>query len=115
MSKRPLLIVICLLIPAAAESQAYGPDTCKTGFVWREVTPDDHVCVLPEIRAQVRRDNAQAAYRISRDNQLYGPQTCRQGYVWREATADDRVCVLPATRDQARRDNEAAPSRYVNQ
>jgi hypothetical protein len=30
-----------------APVQAYGPDTCKQGFVWREVRKDDYVCVTP--------------------------------------------------------------------
>jgi hypothetical protein len=41
----------------------HGPDTCEAGFVWREASPDDHVCVSPEARQQTREDNAHAAER----------------------------------------------------
>lgn len=110
------LLIAASLAPAAPPAaQAYGPDTCKQGYVWREATPEDHVCVVPETRAQARRDNAQARYRVSRVSQASGPGTCRTGYVWREATADDLVCVTPAIRAQARADNAAAGSRYVNE
>lgn len=102
------------LAASMASAQAYGPDTCISGYVWREATPDDHVCVVPEVRAQARRDNARAPYRVSRTQTHSGPGTCRQGYVWREATPNDHVCVLPRVREQARRDNAAAVSRYVN-
>lgn len=34
----------------------YGPDTCKQGFVWRNGTPDDHICVTPERRQKVADD-----------------------------------------------------------
>ncbi len=38
----------------------YGRDTCRQGFVWREASPTDHVCVTPQIRAQAAYDNSQA-------------------------------------------------------
>lgn len=101
-------------VPIGMAPLPYGPDTCISGYVWREATPEDHVCVVPQVRAQARHDNAQARYRVSLTDRTYGPDTCRQGYVWREATPDDRVCVLPSIRDQVRRDNAAAQSRYVN-
>lgn len=105
-----------VLLPAApAIAQAYGPDTCVNGYVWREATPDDRVCVTPAVREQAWRDNGQARYRVSRVNTSYGPDTCRTGYVWREAVPGDVVCVTPDVRAQARADNAAAVSRYVNQ
>ena len=106
--------MLSLLLILAAP-QAYGPDTCINGYVWREAVPNDHVCVVPAVRAAARADNEQARYRISTTNRAYGPDTCRNGYVWREAMPDDHVCVLPAVRAQARADNAAAPSRYVSQ
>jgi len=45
---------------------AYGPDTCKPGFVWRGVVPSDHVCVPPDMRDRVAQDNALADQRIAR-------------------------------------------------
>jgi septum site-determining protein MinD len=94
----------------APEAQA-APDTCIQGYVWREALPDDHVCVTPVTRAQVRADNAQAQGRRAPAGGAYGPDTCKQGYVWREAFPDDHVCVTPATREQARIDNSQAGSR----
>jgi hypothetical protein len=47
-------------------NQSYGPDTCKHGYVWREATPDDHVCVTPGTRDQTADDNAHAGDRILR-------------------------------------------------
>jgi len=38
----------------------YGPDTCMTGFVWREAAPVDHVCVSPQTRQQTLDENARA-------------------------------------------------------
>ncbi|HYD79528.1 MAG TPA: hypothetical protein VEC06_06950 [Paucimonas sp.] len=83
----------------------YGPDTCKSGYVWREAITDDHVCVTPASREQARRDNAQRANRVSPTDRSYGPDTCRPGYVWREVVPTDRVCVTPEIREQTRREN----------
>jgi hypothetical protein len=44
-------------------NRTYGPDTCRQGYVWREATPSDHVCVTPQVRAQTRADNANARFR----------------------------------------------------
>jgi hypothetical protein len=38
----------------------YGPNTCKSGFVWREAAPGDLVCVPPQRRDQVRQENQSA-------------------------------------------------------
>jgi len=84
---------------------------CISGFVWREATPADKVCVTPAVRQQARQDNSQAAARRNPQGGPFGPDTCRQGFVWREALANDRVCVIPQVRDQTRRDNAAADSR----
>ncbi|MEP7007438.1 MAG: hypothetical protein ABI810_15755 [Sphingomonas bacterium] len=107
-------MMLSLLLTLAA-AQAYGPDTCINGYVWREATPNDHVCVIPAVRTAARRDNEQARYRVSATVHHSGPDTCRSGYVWREASPTDHVCVLPSVRAQARADNAAAQSRYVSQ
>jgi hypothetical protein len=45
-------------------SDTYGKgSTCRQGYVWREATAEDRVCVLPEVREQTRRDNAAATAR----------------------------------------------------
>lgn len=97
----------------ASAGGAYGADTCKSGYVWREANADDHVCVRPSVRTQTARDNAQARYRVAPYGGPYGNNTCRSGYVWREAYSGDVVCVTPATRAQAARDNAQAPYRYA--
>jgi hypothetical protein len=41
----------------------WGPDQCLPGYVWRVITPDDLVCVTPEMRDLVAEDNFLAAER----------------------------------------------------
>jgi hypothetical protein len=89
-------------------------DRCLQGYVWREATPSDHVCVTGGTRSQARADNAAAASRRAGGG-AYGPDTCIQGYVWREAVANDHVCVTGNVRTQARADNQAAWSRSLPQ
>jgi hypothetical protein len=91
----------------------YGPDTCKPGFVWREGTANDHVCVAPAVRDQARNDNAQRGNRINRASQPYGPDTCLAGYVWREIVPSDHVCVTPDIRERTRRENAALEANRV--
>jgi hypothetical protein len=93
----------------------YGPDTCKQGFVWREVTPADHICVTPQVRDQTAQENQLADQRRT-DRPADPPLAdyiCLQGFVWREAFPGDWVCVPPASRAQAASDNAAADSRWV--
>ena len=68
-----------LTVLGAAPSFAGG---CPQGTVWREATPDDHVCVSPAFRAQVWSDNRTNPH-----------ETCPRWLVWREATPADHVCV----------------------
>jgi hypothetical protein len=89
----------------------YGPDTCLNGYVWREATPTDHVCVSPMVRLQTAQENGDAAAHRNPAGGPYGPDTCQNGYVWREATPSDHVCVLPQRRQQARGDNAQAGAR----
>src|SRR5262245_3098355 len=97
--------------PARAQSCDFGPDTCLPGFVWREASPADHVCVTGATRAQAANDNALAAQRRSPTGGPFGPDTCLQGFVWRDAFPGDHVCVDGATRDQAAADNAQAAAR----
>lgn len=39
---------------------AYGQNSCKSGFVWREAAPGDLVCVSPQRRDRVRQENQSA-------------------------------------------------------
>jgi len=92
-----------------------GTDYCVQGYVWREATPGDHVCVTPQARAQAAADNGQAGAHRAPNGGAYGPDTCLSGYVWREATPGDHVCVTPQTRAQASADNrQAAPRRVLS-
>jgi hypothetical protein len=90
-----------------------GPGTCRSGYVWREASPTDHVCVTPKVRDQTSEDNAQAAARRSPTGGVYGPDTCQSGFVWREAFPGDHVCVKPPTRTQAAEDNRQAGARRL--
>jgi len=93
---------------ASLPNLPYGPDTCKSGYVWREAIANianDHVCVRPESREQAKRDNARQRSRISRTDRTYGPDTCIQGYVWRQVVPSDHVCVTPQIREQTRLEN----------
>jgi hypothetical protein len=102
------------LNPTGVHVGPYGPDTCKSGYVWREAFSGDHVCVTPEQRAQVAYDNSQARYRVNPQGGAYGADTCRTGYVWREAGPNDRVCVTPQERAQVAYDNSQASTRYAS-
>ena len=86
---------------------------CKQGFVWREAFRGDTVCVTPETREQVQRENLAGPSRRQPGGGAYGPDTCRQGFVWREASPSDHVCVPPGVRDETANDNQEAMSRTV--
>lgn len=86
----------------------YGPDTCRPSLVWRDASPNDHVCVLPRERDQVASQNASASSKRQPGGGAYGPDTCRQPYVWRDAFPGDHVCVSVPERDTARNQNRLA-------
>lgn len=86
--------------PRAAAAIPSTATACLQGFVWREATPDDHVCVTPQTRSQT-----------SNDNRNQPNETCPQGLVWREATPTDHICVDPRIRAQTRADNAHAAQR----
>jgi hypothetical protein len=108
-----LALAAVVAVPAFADGN-FGPDTCLNGYVWREATSSDHVCVTAGVREQIRADNASASSRRSPNGGPFGRDTCRQGYVWREATPTDHVCVTPSTRSQAAADNRAAANRRAS-
>ena len=97
---------------AAAQTCPYGSNTCVSGYVWREATYTDLVCVTPGQRDQAAIDNANGPYRID-PNAGWGPYGCASGYVFRLATPDDLVCVTPEIRDQVAYDNSYAAGRVV--
>jgi hypothetical protein len=94
-----------ILIPSTV-----APDICKSGYVWREARPDDHICVTPESRSVVAEENAAASSRVNPEG-AYGPNTCVSGFVWREAFNGDAVCVTPERRQAVLEENVAGPSR----
>jgi hypothetical protein len=95
-------IWIASLLVAASSSLSMGAG-CPHGSVWREATPQDHVCVTPDKRAQAWSDN-----------KTNPKETCPRGLVWREATPDDHVCVDAATRARVWDDNIHAPRDTVS-
>jgi hypothetical protein len=80
---------------------------CQDGYVWREVTAFDHVCVTPEQHDQVASDNSQAGSHINSDG------SCISGYIWRAAFGGDHICVTPDERDQVASDNKQELSRVA--
>jgi hypothetical protein len=96
---------------SACAAGSHEPLTCLDGFVWRQATPRDHVCVTPEVHAQTAGDNALAPTRTSATGGTFGPDLCVAGFVWRDALPGDRVCVTPATWQQVHDDNLTAGAR----
>lgn len=105
-----VFVFVQVFLPAPASAQ--DPSTCLQGYVWREVRPADLVCVTPQSRSIVARENADAV-----SHREPGPRDgvywCLPGYVWREAFDGDTVCVIPAARDRVKRENAQAFSRTV--
>ncbi len=93
-------------------SLPYGPDTCKDGYVWRDIYPGDHVCVTPESRAKAAHENAIAGSRVDPTGP-YGPNSCKPGFVWREAYSGDKVCVTGERRAAVAAENAEGPSHRV--
>jgi hypothetical protein len=102
--------LILMQMPLAAQVCPHGIDQCLSGYVWREASPSDRVCVTEAVRAQAAQDNAQAASRRDPAGP-WGPDGCQFGYVWREAFPNDHVCVPVLLRAAAARDNAEAASR----
>lgn len=101
--------------------EAYGPNTCKSGFVWREADNSDYVCVTGATRTAAKNDNLAHPTRVepicktSPSSCGYGANQCKVGFVWRDAFPGDQICVLASVRDAAKADNAAAFSRLLNQ
>ena len=102
------------------------PRICVSGYVWREATPDDLVCVSPDERdVQIPNDEQQHEARTRRrfdpsSCPLNNPKSrkcyvteCAPPFVWRSATPGDKVCVTPERAQQVAADNAAASSRQV--
>jgi hypothetical protein len=85
------------------------PNACQKGYVWRMATPDDHVCVTPQVRAQAQRENKLATSRATAP----GATTCKTGFVLRAANTNDKVCGTAQSNAQAQKDNAASASRLL--
>lgn len=85
-----------------AQGAHSGLDTCLSGFVWREATVNDLVCVPPDVRDQSLADRAAAEQGT---NTTAG---CPEGLVPRNARADDTACtteeIARSVLDQNHRD-----------
>jgi hypothetical protein len=100
------LLLTGLSILGFAAGPARADPTCKTGYVFRLTSPDDHVCVSPASQARAASENARAPLLWAPGS--YGPRTCALGFVWRAASPGDLVCVIPARRAEASRENAEA-------
>ena len=106
-------LALVVLVLSETGARAAG-DACIQGFVWREASSVDHVCVTPQTRTETAADNAAALSRVNPNGGPFGKFTCLQGFVWREAFNGDTVCVTPATRTQAAADNAEAAQRVAH-
>ena len=86
----------------SAAGAAYDPDTCISGYVWREAYDGDHVCVTSNTCARPAvADNAAADSRFARNFLPYGPDTCIVGYVWRSANKRESLGGPPVRQQVA--------------
>jgi hypothetical protein len=105
-----LILAVSTIGPDTIWAAGAVPDTCKNGYVWRMVTLDDHTCVTPQVRAQVKKDNKLAPSRTTAS----GATTCKPGFIPRAANANDKVCVSAQSNIQAQKDNAASAARLLN-
>jgi hypothetical protein len=55
-------------VAALAPASAQVSETCPNGLVWREAYPSDHLCVTPDLHAQVRADSGSPRAPAARSN-----------------------------------------------
>jgi hypothetical protein len=108
-----LVAAINAWFPKDDVSRAAKVEKCISGYVWREATPEDHVCVTMRTHEQTLQDNVLAGSRRDPRGGPYGPDTCLQGFVWRDVFDGDHVCVTPQTRSQVLEDDREGPNRVV--
>jgi hypothetical protein len=89
-----------------APTKVYGPNTCASGYVFREADDLDYICVTQAVRAQTLRENASAAANKSGSG-------CRTGFVPRRAWLQDETCVSPQSAAQAAADNATVLDRLA--
>jgi hypothetical protein len=99
--------VQCVDVEVRGVPSDLTPETCAEGFVWREATPEDKVCVTRSRQREVARANRSGSRLL----------TCPSGQVHRMAASrpgvdrGDWLCVSPAERALVREENAAAYSR----
>jgi hypothetical protein len=109
-----LVAAISVWLPKDDVSRAVAAvDKCIPGYVWREATPEDHVCVTMRIHEQTLQDNMLAGSRRDPRGGPYGADSCLQGFVWRDVFDGDHVCVTPETRSQVLADDREGPNRVA--
>jgi hypothetical protein len=95
------------------------PVRCLRGYVWREITSQDLVCVTAADRAQILKENGEDSSHKQPGGGLYGDDTCKQSYVWRDAILKDKwpeypgdhICVDGAARQREAENNAMSASR----
>jgi hypothetical protein len=109
---RPVLAIHkhiqCRYVEVEGVPRDLTPETCAPGFVWREATPSDKVCVTRQRRAVVELANASGTR---------GRPACPSGLSLREAVPrssgelGDNLCVSSAERNLVMQENAEAYSR----
>lgn len=89
--------------------QFYGPNTCRSGDVWREGNPLDYTCVSPARRSAVRDEN-----NLDPSRTLPNSPNCKQCFVWREAWPKYSVCVTSGSRSLAQAGSRQAYQGVAN-
>ena len=95
--------------PYLSDHALYGPNTCKTGYVWREGDAKDLVCVTPTRRTQVANENAASA-----SHKAANGYDCLPNYVFRGAWPNDQACVTVAQKVQGQSESKQAYSYVAN-
>jgi WD40 repeat protein len=90
-----------------AQASGFSNETCRSGYVWREATVDDLVCVPPAIRDQALADRAEAE---AGRNTVAG---CANGLVPRSANPNDTACTTPEIAATIIADNQRSESRKL--
>jgi hypothetical protein len=88
-------------------------EQCIPGYVWRQATPEDRVCVTMPTHEKTLEDNMQAGSRRDPRGGPHGADTCLTGFVWREVFIGDHICVLPETHTQVLEDDREGPNRIA--
>ena len=69
-----------------AQTRQFGVDQCKPGFVWREATADDHICVTGATRKESADENRLAATRVD-------PNCAPREQCLEDCAADHDACM----------------------